>query len=161
MLPLPRLLSPAAPGAVARCRGRSLTRSAVEVGGVRLGMCDHATARDDSARLSACQPVAGDERGPAWIRAALAVVEIEHRDGDRKARPPGTLGLDDGCPEGEELDDVASPAVAFLRERHADDASRAEVLRLGLHALHRELTRVVERLGEVGKLDVAPGLGSG
>ena len=54
----------------------------------------------------------------------------------------------------EELDHVAAPAVVALGELHADDPLRLERLGLGLHALHRQLARVVERLGEVRQLDV-------
>ena len=43
----------------------------------------------------------------------------------------------------------------FSCRSHADDALGADLLRLGLHPLHRQLARVVERLGEVRQLDVA------
>ena len=45
--------------------------------------------------------------------------------------------------------------MAALVELHADDALGLERLGLGLHALHRELARVVERLREVRHLGVS------
>ncbi len=50
----------------------------------------------------------------------------------------------------------AAPAVVALGELDADDALGLERLALGLHALHGQLARVVERLGEVLHLGVAP-----
>ena len=50
---------------------------------------------------------------------------------------------------------MAAPAVALLVQRPADDARRLELPSLGLHPLHGKLARLVQRLGVVGKLDVA------
>ena len=63
------------------------------------------------------------------------------------------VGHDRGA-DGEELDHVRAPAVASLLDLHADDALGLDGLGLGLHPLHRQLARVVERLGEVLHLDV-------
>ena len=69
------------------------------------------------------------------------------------------LARDDRGADREELDHVAAPAMALLLQVDADDALGGDLLRLGLHALHRELARVVERLREVRELDVTSGLG--
>ena len=70
----------------------------------------------------------------------------------------GTLGRDDRGADREELDHVAAPAVGALVDIDADDALGLGLERLGLHPLHRELAGVVQRLGEVGQLDVVAGL---
>lgn len=43
---------------------------------------------------------------------------------------------------GEQLDHMAAPAVALLRQRNSCDALGAEFLCFGLHALHRRLAGV-------------------
>ncbi len=58
-------------------------------------------------------------------------------------------------PDREVLDDVRAPAVVALGQRDADDPLGLERLGLGLHALHRQLAGVVERLREVRHLGVA------
>ena len=62
--------------------------------------------------------------------------------------------------EGEELDDVAAPAVVVLVQLDLHDPEHAvtDVLGLFLHALHRELARVIEGLGVLLELDVLTGL---
>ena len=53
-----------------------------------------------------------------------------------------------GRADGQELDDVRPPRVDAHVEAHGDDAVGPELVGLGLHALHRELARLVERLRE-------------
>ena len=54
-------------------------------------------------------------------------------------------GHDPG-PDREELDHVRAPAVAALHDPGAHDALGLELVGLGLHPLHRQLARLVERL---------------
>src|SRR5690242_20283932 len=65
---------------------------------------------------------------------------------------------DDSGADGEELDDVRTPAVTLLLHTHTDHALRANAHRLGLHSLHRQFARIVERLGKVRHLHVLPDL---
>src|SRR5579862_9791567 len=61
----------------------------------------------------------------------------------------------DSSTHGEKLDYVRTPGVAAFFDANAHNTFRFKAGGLGLHALHRELTRVIERLGEVGHLSVA------
>src|SRR3954468_10715866 len=80
---------------------------------------------------------------------------IEREDEARRRDRVLLRDRDDRRADGEELDHVRGPAVTALLEVDANDALGLERLGLGLHALHRQLTRVVERLGVVRHLDVA------
>jgi hypothetical protein len=64
-------------------------------------------------------------------------------------------------PMAKKLDRVASPPVTLLMEFHADNPLGLELLGLSLHPLHRELTRVIQSLGEVRQLNIAPSLSEG
>ena len=46
------------------------------------------------------------------------------------------------------------PVVAALVQVDADDALGAGLDRLGLHPLHGDLPRIIERLREIGEFDV-------
>src|ERR1700722_7505630 len=61
----------------------------------------------------------------------------------------------DGGADREELGRVGAPGVAVLAELDADDALGVEFLCLVLYTGHRQLTGVVEGLGELLELDVA------
>src|SRR5919201_324100 len=80
--------------------------------------------------------------------AKASGIDGEHQRGGLDAvvgRGGGHRGAD-----GEELDDVRAPApVAPLVDLRPHHARAAQLLGLGLHALHGQLARVVERLGEV------------
>ncbi len=54
----------------------------------------------------------------------------------------------DGGADRDELGHVLAPLVAADVQAHADDAVRAELVGLLLHARHRELARAVHRFGE-------------
>ena len=54
----------------------------------------------------------------------------------------------------DELGEVRAPVVAADRQAHADDAVGAELVRLLLHARHRQLAGVVHRLGQHAELHV-------
>ena len=54
----------------------------------------------------------------------------------------------DGGADRDELRHVLAPLVAADVQAHADDAVRAELVGLLLHARHRQLARPVHRLGE-------------
>src|SRR3984957_18479971 len=100
-----------------------------------------------------------DPRGVAARRSLLKISSAQIQHGGRGLDLlVVALTGDDGGADGEELDGVADPAVALLLQGDADDALGADLLRRALHALHRQLACVVEGLGEVGELDVAPGL---
>ena len=61
------------------------------------------------------------------------------------------LGLDRGA-DRDELGDIVAELLHLDVKADADDAVRAERVRLGLHPGHRQLPGVVERLGEHGEL---------
>src|SRR3954447_7280430 len=86
--------------------------------------------------------------------------EVE-RGGGRSEVLGCACGGDDGGADGEELDDVAAPAMVVLAQLDADDAFGLELLSFGLHTAHGELAGVVEGLGEVRQLDVATDLAEG
>src|SRR5579862_1871382 len=113
-------------GAVLMCRAGDGAHSRA-CAGVRPGSSD-APSRS---------PVEGDDR-PRLRDGVLAVVTP-----------------DDRGPQREEFDRVAPPHVALLLETDADDSRRAELVRLVLHPRHCQLARLVERLSEVGELDVS------
>ena len=72
--------------------------------------------------------------------------------GERPAIGSAVRALAGQVPDGgagcDELQAALAPGVHLHPELHADDAVRAEVIGLGLHARHRELARVVHGLGE-------------
>src|ERR1700730_10928739 len=87
------------------------------------------------------------------LPAALLLSDL-HVKADRRLIGQCLRWLDSGA-DGEELDHVRAPAVRTLPERYVQYAAAAELARLVLEALHRQLTRLVQRLRVVGHLRVA------
>jgi hypothetical protein len=65
----------------------------------------------------------------------------------------------DGRTDREELSGVCAPGVVSLTQVNADDALCVQRLGFGLHASHRELPRVVQRLRELRELGVLAEIG--
>src|SRR5256885_17195310 len=99
---------------------------------------------------------------PRATRSRLARRSIGARatlvsDREHELRPGDVMiGADrnDRGADRRELEDARAPRMVVLVDRHADDAAGAERLGLDLHALHRELARVVERLRDVDELGI-------
>src|SRR6185369_6745803 len=65
----------------------------------------------------------------------------------------------DGRTDCEELSGVCAPGMVSLTQVNADDALCMQRLGFGLHASHREFTRVVQRLRELRELGVLAEIG--
>src|SRR5579883_2344395 len=64
---------------------------------------------------------------------------------------------DNSGADGEELDDMGVPPIRAFEDTRADNALRANLLRLVLHAFHRQLARIIDTLRIVRHLDILPG----
>ncbi|HEY6491904.1 MAG TPA: hypothetical protein VIZ43_01420 [Trebonia sp.] len=123
-------------------RAHALVRDVVDA-----GAHDHAE-RGVAGPDERPEVLAGQVRGE---RLLLVVAPLGY-----PAAAGAWLGLDRGA-DRDELGDVRAELLHLDVQPHAHDAVGAERVRLGLHPGHRELARVVHRLGEdVQLLVLAP-----
>ena len=78
--------------------------------------------------------------------------EVARERPARRRAVQRAAGVLDRRADGDELGEVLAPLVAPDVQAHADDAVRAQLLGLLLHARHRELAGLVHRLREHGQL---------
>ena len=111
---------------------------------------EHPLAADVVDAVAHHQPD-GAVAGPQQLGEVLPAQVGGERPPVRRAVKLAAAVLDRGS-DRDELGEVGAPFVASDVEPDADDAVRAELVGLLLHPRHRELARVVHRLGQHAEL---------